>query len=96
VDPEPLLNAQWSELGNLLTNIWIMVIFIVFFALNMLIANNWLTSLTETRHIPPSLRRLRPGFYVVSIASFGCAMYFLSRAVDHAGVLRDFWPNYWI
>ena len=96
VDPEPLLHAQWSELGDLLTNIWIVVVFIIFFALNMLIANNWLPSLTATRHIPPTLAKLRPGFYLVSIASFGCAMYFLSRVVDHAGVLRDFWPNYWI
>ena len=96
MDPEPLLNAQWSELGDLLTNLWIVVIFIISFAFNMLVANNWLPSLTDSRHIDLSLRKLRPGFYFLSIASFGCAMYFLSRVVDHAGVLRDFWPNYWI
>jgi hypothetical protein len=96
VDPEALAHAQWSEMGDLLTNLWIMVAFIVFFATNMLIAHNWLPSFIRTRHLSDGLSKTRPLFYAVAISSFGAAMYMLSRVVDHAGVLRDFWPVYWI
>ncbi len=96
MDPEVLANPQWSELGDLLTSLWIMVALVVLFATNMLIANNWLPSFIQSRHIDSSLSRARPLFYALALCSFGGAMYMLSRVVDHAGVLRDFWPNYWI
>lgn len=96
MDPEVLANPQWSELGDLLTNLWIMVALIVSFATNMLIAHNWLQSFIQSRHLDASLSRARPLFYALALASFGAAMYMLSRVVDNAGVLRDFWANYWI
>ena len=96
VDPEALANPQWSELGDLLTNLWLMVAFIVIFAANMLIAHNWVPSFVRSAHIDASFARTRPVFYVLSLSAFGAAMYFLARVVDHSGVLRDFWPNYWI
>ncbi len=96
MDPEVLAHPQWSELGDLLTNLWIMVAFIVFFATNMLIAHNWLPSFIRSRHLSDELSKTRSVFYAVAISSFGAAMYMLARVVDHAGVLRDFWSNYWI
>ena len=96
MDPEVLANPQWSELGDLLTNLWIMVALVVSFATNMLIAHNWLPSFIQSRHLDAGLSRTRPLFYALAVASFGAAMYMLSRVVDHSGVLRDFWANYWI
>ena len=96
MDPEVLAHPQWSELGHLLTNLWIMVAFIVFFATNLLIAHNWLQSFIRSRHLSDGLSKTSPVFYAVAISSFGAAMYMLSRGVDHAGGLRDCWPNYFI
>ena len=96
MDPQVLANPQWSELGSLLSSLWIMVALVVVFATNMLIAHNWLQSFIESRHISPRLSAARPLFYALALASFGGAMFMLSRVVYHAGVLRDFWPNYWI
>jgi hypothetical protein len=42
------------------------------------------------------VQKTRPAFYALAILAFALAMFFLSRVVDLAGVLRDFWPDYWI
>ena len=96
MDPSPISSAQWTEIGQLLTSLWLMVAFIVLFAASMLIGHNSIPSLLATQHLPQSARKLTPVFYGFAVVSFGLAMFFLSRAVDSAGVLRGFWPDYWI
>lgn len=96
MDPSAIGSAQWSEIGSLLTNLWVVVLLIVLFATNMLIGHNFLPSLVASHHLPPTVQRTRPVFYALALACFGLALFFLSRVVDIAGVLRAFWPDYWI
>ena len=96
MDPSPISSAQWSEIGKLLTSLWLMVAFVILFATNMIIGHNAIPSLVASQHLPVSTRKLMPIFYGLAVASFTAAMFFLSRAVDFAGVLRGFWADYWI
>ena len=96
MDPRVIGPASWSELGSLLQSLWLAVLFIVLFASNMILGHIMIPSFVMSGHIPESWRKFRPPLYALAVISFVIAMYFLSRAVDYAGVLRNFWPDYWI
>ena len=96
MDPNVIGPDSWSELGSLLRSLWLAVLFIVLFASNMILGHITIPSFVMSGHIPESWRKARPPLYVLAVVSFVLAMFFLSRAVDYAGVLRNFWPDYWI
>jgi hypothetical protein len=96
LDPGAIGSAQWSEIGSLLANLWLVVLSIVLFASNVLIGVNSIPSLTASGHLPESIGKVRPLFYALALLFFGAAVFFLIRVIDKADVLRDFWPNYWI
>ena len=96
MDPRVIGPESWSELSSLLKSLWLSVLFIVLFASNMILGHIMIPSFVMSGHIPESWRKARPPLYVLAVISFVIAMFFLSRAVDHAGVLRNFWPDYWI
>ena len=96
IDPGVIGPESWSELGSLLRSLWLSVLFIVLFASNMILGHIMIPSFVMSGHIPESFRKARPVFYALAIISFALAMFFISRAIDFAGVLRNFWPDYWI
>lgn len=96
MNPVELGNAEWSDIGSLLTNLWIVVIFIVLFATNMLLGHNFIPSLVASQHIPRSFQKARPVFYVLAIVFFALAAFFLFQVIDQASVLGRFWEDYWI
>ena len=96
MDPNALNPAIWSELGSLLRNLWLVVLFIILFASNMIIGHNFIPSFVATEHISRSWQKSRPVFYFFAILFFALAMFFLSRVIIFAGVLRDFWPVYFL
>ena len=96
MDPSAITSPLWDDIGKLLISLWAVVLLIVLFATNMLIGHNFLPSLLATRDVPQSFQKTRPAFYALALICFGGAMYFLSRVVDFAGVLRGFWADYWI
>lgn len=96
MDPSAIGSAEWVEIGELLTNLWVVVLLIIVFATNMLIGHNGVPSLVASQHLPRIWQKTRPVFYAMAIASFGLAIFFLGRVVDMADVLRQFWADYWI
>ena len=96
MDPAPIGTAEWAEIGKLLTNLWLVVLFIVLFASNILLGHNMIPSLVASEHLPGSWQKSRPVFYLFALIFFGLALFFLVRVIDLAGVLEDFWPDYWI
>ena len=96
LDPGTITPASWSELGSLLRSMWLAVLFIVIFASNMLVGHNLIPSFVASGHIGESWRKARPVFYGGAVASLAVAVFFIGRAADFAGVLRNFWPDYWI
>jgi hypothetical protein len=96
IDPGVIGAASWRELGQLLQSLWLAVLFVVLFASNMILGHIMLPSFVSSGHVPAAWGKTRPVFYLLAVVSFVIAMFFISRATDFAGVLRNFWPDYWI
>ena len=96
MDPAAIGSPEWREIGKMLTNLWVVVLFVVLFAANVILGHNSIPSLVATGHIPVTWQKTRPVFYALAFVFFGLAVFFLYRVVVFAGVLRDFWPDYWI
>ena len=96
MDPSAISQETWSEIGGLLTRLWIFVILIVIFAGNMILGHNMIPSLVASDHLPRTFQKTRPIFYALALASFGAALFIMTRVVSLAGLLRDFWADYWI
>ena len=96
LDPGAITSASWSELGSLLRSMWLAVLFVVIFATNMLLGHNLIPSFIASGHIGENWRKARPVLYGGAVVSIVVAGVFIWRAAVFAGVLRDFWPDYWI
>lgn len=96
MDPAAIGADQWKEIGSLLTNLWIVVFFIVVFAANLILGHNMVPSLLYTKDVPQIAQKARPVFYLFAVVSFAAAMVFLTMVIIEADVMRDFWADYWI
>ena len=96
MDPAAIGGPQWSQIGALLTNLWIVVLLVIVSATNILLGHNFIPSLLATGDLPASAQKARPILYAAALVTFVLALFFLAQTVDLAGVLRDFWANYWI
>ena len=96
MDPGAIGSAQWAEISSLIANLWMAVLSVILFATTVIVGVNSIPSLMASGHVPESLGKVRPVFYAVAVLFFASAAFFISRAVDKAAVLRDFWPVYWI
>ena len=95
MDPTAIGPDGWRELGSLLTNLWLVVLFVVLFASNMILGHNMIPSLVASKDIPAIVNKTRPVFYLLAVC-FVIAMLFLSAVINEADVLRRFWEDYWI
>ena len=103
MDPAPLLNPEWTDIGDLLTNLWIEVGLIVFIATNMLVGHIFIPSLVNTEHIPARVMKLRPIFYALAALTVSLVvivMYMtIAEAVigtDGEGFIDRFYKKFWI
>ena len=96
MDPTGLANPEWSDIGKLLTSLWIVAGLVLFLAGNLLIGHALIPSLVASFDLPPIVQKTRPFFYAVAGASFVAAIFFLSRVIGLSGVLDRFWRDYWI
>lgn len=96
MEPAPLGAVHWSELGSMLFAMWMVVIFVVLFAANMIVGHNLLPSFIASRHVPESMQKVRLFFYACAIICFLIAVYFFVSMVQQGDVLNAFWPDYWI
>lgn len=77
-------------------SLWGAVLFVVLFASNMILGHILIPSFVMSGHISERFSKARPPLYALAIICFAVAMFFIYRAIVLAGVLRDFWPDYWI
>ncbi len=103
MDPNTLVNPDWSDIGNILTNLWIMVGLVVLFATNLLIGHIFIPSLVDTGHIPQDTQKFRPAFYLLALVAFVFTIFFLIQSIDVAvfgpegeGVIDRFFKRFWI
>ncbi len=96
MDPAALSGAEWSSIGSLLSNLWIVVALVVFFGTNMMVGHILIPSLVASYHLPSGAQKARPFFYAVAIASIVGAVVVFVRVIQATEVLERFWSNYWI
>ena len=96
MDPVGLLSNEWSDIGKVLTSLWIMVGLIVFVATNALISLIFIPSLVASFHLPPVAQKTRPLFYALAIGSFALAVVVLIRFIDQSDVIARIYEEYWI
>ena len=96
MDPSALGPLEWSELGKLLVTLWMVVLFVVLFAANMIVGHNFLPSFVMSGHLPGYWQKARIAFYSFAVICIGIAVFFLIRVIELAEVLRKFWPDYYL
>ena len=96
MDPAALSGPEWSGLGSLLSNLWIVVALVVFFGTNMMVGHILIPSLIDSAHLPERAQKVRPIFYVAAVASIAIAVVVFVQVIQDAEVLERFWSNYWI
>ena len=96
MEPAPIGALQWSELGSMLFALWMVVIFVVLFAANMIVGHNLIPSFVASGHVPQWCQRARLLFYAAAILCFAIAVFFLVSTIQQGDVLRAIWDDYWI
>jgi hypothetical protein len=96
MDPVALTGPQWTDIGDLLTRLWVVVGLVVFIATNMLIGHILIPSLVASSHLPMELQKTRPVFYLLATMGGAATVFVLFQVVTLARVLDSFWPDYWI
>lgn len=96
--PDPIAtgSAQWSDIGQLLHNLWFYVGFVVAFGVTMLTAHAIIPSLISSGHIHRSAGLLRVSLTVAAMVFFAYALTVLSMAVNLAYVLESIYDRFWI
>lgn len=96
VDPLVITASQWQDISSVLVYFWAFVFFLGSFAGNLLIAHSLIPSLAITGHIGPSVTRIRPVFYGLTVL-FGIAVIWtIVQIVEGTDVLRTIYPKVWI
>ena len=95
-DPSSLSNVQWMEMGSLLISLWLFVGAMIAFAGSILLGHVLIPSLVETKHIPASLLKLRPAFYITGLIFFAGALYLIVRIVNLTDVIGTFYDRWFI
>ena len=96
MDPVALTNSEWTELGNLLTNLWFELALISSFAGNMIVGHIAIPSLVASHHAPEVFEKTRPIFYVLAILSFAVAVFVMVVIIGQAEVIERIYDDYWI
>ena len=69
-DPDQVTSADWANIHNWLTLLWIYFFVVIGFAFTMLIAHAWIPSMLMTRQLPPIAGR---GAHTPNLAGSGCS-----------------------
>ena len=96
MDPSALYGAEWTEVNNLLSSLWLVVGLVLFFVTNLIVGLVFIPSLVSSYHVPSKAHNARPVFYFLALASFAAASALFVRVVDIAGLIEDLYANYWI
>lgn len=96
MDPATLSNAEWTGIANMLTNIWVMLLLIIFIGSVYLVAHIGIPSLVASHHLPRSVQRLRVPLYIVMFVGMALYAYFVVVTIGESSVLGDIFDTYWI
>ena len=96
MDPEYITSADWRDIGNLLTFIWLLLVFAIGFGFNFLMAHAIIPSLVGSGHLPERFNKARRLFYAGALLALSLVVFVLGRAVVEAQFIKDVWDRVWI
>ncbi len=96
-DPSGLGTADWANLSNWLTLLWVFFPLLITFAFSMLIAHGFIPSAVGTGHLPQKMSMLRLPLTVFGLmALVGAVILMILVALQVTDTLGSFWGNFWI
>ncbi len=96
-DPSGLGTADWANLSNWLTLLWIFFPLMITFAFSMMIAHAFIPSAVETGHLPQKMSKLRLPLTVFGLlALVGAVILAVIVAGLATDTLGNIWRNFWI
>ena len=97
MDPSGLGSADWANLSNWLTLLWVFFPLVITFAFSMLIAHGFIPSAVGTGHLPQKMSMLRLPLTVFGLlALVGAVILMILVALQATDTLGSFWGNFWI
>ena len=96
-DPNILTSADWVNLHNWLTMLWIFFPLMITFAFCMMIANGFIPSGVMTGDYPPVFLRLRLPLIVIGLVALVVALVlFISASFLTPEMLNLFWNQFFV
>ncbi len=95
-DPTAIGSYEWSEIGQLLNNLWFYLASVVTLALTLLVAHAVIPSLVSTGHLTQSANLLRFSLTIAALGVLGLALTILAYTVNLARIIELFYDRYWI
>ena len=96
-DPNALTSADWLNLHNWLTLLWIFFPLMIIFAFSMMIAHAFIPSGVATGHFPTGFRMLRIPLTIIGLIALVLALIlFFSALMLTPEMLRQIWPRPWM
>ena len=96
-DPNALTSADWLNLHNWLTLLWIFFPLMITFAFSMMIAHAFIPSGVATGHFPPAFRLLRIPLTVIGLIALVLALILFISALSLSwDALGQFWPRHFV
>ncbi len=96
-DPNALTSADWVNLHNWLTLLWIFFPLVITFAFSMMIAHAFIPSGVMTGHFPPALSRLRLPLTIIGLLAITVALaLFISASFLTPHMFNMFWNRFFV
>ena len=80
-DPDQVTSADWANIHNWLTLLWIYFFVVIGFAFTMLIAHAWIPSMLMTRQLPPIAGRARIPLTLLALVALVFAVILMASVV---------------
>ena len=96
MDPEFATNPLWTDIGKLLTLLWVFLFLVIIFAANLILGHILIPSLVATKHLPQRALKLRPALYGASVLAFMGVVVIIALMTDLAHTLENFFPKWFL
>ena len=96
-DPIGLTSADWLNIHNWLTLLWIFFPLIITFAFSMMIAHAFIPSAVMTGHLPRVASYLRIPLTIIGLLALAAALaFFINAAFLLPETLRNFYDRFFL
>jgi hypothetical protein len=96
MDPNFIGASEWSQIGQVIRFLGLVPLSAILFAFSLLIAHGLIPSMVSSHHLPRAALRLRPFFYLTSLAGVVALVVVLATLVGLVDVIESIYKDWWI